>query len=76
MPVEKFRSFEAAADAMVTVPEADGERPLPERIAALWDLSAQLTSPLGLRGVYKFRSIEESNAQREQLIINRSHGVR
>lgn len=76
MPVEKFRSFEAAADAMVTGREDDGDRPLSERIAALWELSARLTSPLGLRGVYKFRSIEESNAQRDQLIINRSHGVR
>lgn len=62
MPVTKFRSFEEAERALWM----DCSDPtLPRRIRALWSRrggSVPLPAP---RGVRKYRSIEEANADRD-----------
>lgn len=68
MTVQKFRSFDEARRALIQ--ERD-EGNLPARIAALWDRSGRLTPPLGLRGVRKYRSLEEADADRLALITRR-----
>jgi len=64
MPVLKFRSLEAASDALWL------DRKDPRSLATLewvWALAARF-SPLRLApGVHKYRSIEEANQARDEL---------
>jgi hypothetical protein len=62
MPVWKYRSVEEMPEAW----QMKRDRPLGPRIRAVLSL-ARLAPPLGIpRGVYKFRSIEEAQADRER----------
>ena len=72
VPVQKFRSFEEATRALAVQP-ADPDT-IASRVAALWALSAALASPLGFRGVRKYRSIEDANADHERLVMARPAG--
>jgi len=72
MPVQKFRSFDEATRALAMQP-ADPDA-LAARIASLWALSSALTPPLGLRGVRKYRSIEDANADRDRMTVARPAG--
>jgi len=71
MPVEKFRTFEAASLALARRRGSDDDTQLAARVAALWAMSAALASPLECRGVRKFRSIEEADADRVRMTIER-----
>ena len=73
MPVQKFRTFEAAEYAMVSRRSAgsDDGATLPARIAALWAMSSALTTPIVRRGVRKFRTTEEADADRDRMTIER-----
>lgn len=63
MPVQKFRSIEA----MKAAPVLDRGVPLEVRMANLFARSAKLAPPIDRpRGVFKFRSIEGMQAQRQQ----------
>lgn len=70
MPVHKFRTFEDAARALVRR-ETDGES-IARRVAALWDLSARLTPPLGFRGVRKYVSLAEAEEDRRRMTVQRA----
>jgi hypothetical protein len=62
MPVQKFRSFEEAREALWGDPRD------PEyfrRLAWLWAFSDWLAPKRFPHGVYRFKSIEEANLQRE-----------
>ena len=64
MPIQKFRNLDDMRKALwcETVDE-DCLR----RIAALWSRAARLAPRKYPRGVFKFRSIEEAQAAREQV---------
>ncbi|MBM3464000.1 MAG: hypothetical protein FJX76_18045 [Armatimonadetes bacterium] len=64
MPVRKFRDL----DEMRRTQWMDPHDPLlPRRIAALWAFSEKIMGEVPVpRGVYKFRSIEELNAHRQE----------
>ena len=72
VPVQKFRSFDEATRALATQP-ADPEA-IAARVASLWALSSALTPPLGFRGVSKYRSIEDANADRARMTLARPLG--
>ena len=46
------------------------------RIRDLWRFSHRLTPPLFLPGVYRYRSIEDSEAARERATIERMRAMR
>jgi hypothetical protein len=60
MPVYRFRSIED-----MNLHEPAPSRDLADRIAALWERSAMLLGIPAPRGLRKFRSIEEANAEQE-----------
>jgi hypothetical protein len=67
MPVRKYRSVEEMPD--VATSHDAGDPAIPPKIRYLWRLSEQLLWPVGTcipRGVRKYRSIEEANADRER----------
>jgi hypothetical protein len=73
MPVRRFRSHEEARRALWMDP---GDPGLPGRIRRLWERSRKL-APLGIpRGLRKFRSIEEANAEREAWVRRRVRRIR
>lgn len=63
MPVEKFRDPEEARRAL-WLPV--GDPALAQRCRALWHGWGLLVAPVIPRGVQKFRSLEEANAERER----------
>jgi hypothetical protein len=69
MPVYKFRTFDDAGRALVRG-ESDGES-IARRVAALWELSARLTPPLGFRGVRKYVSLAEAEEDRRRMTVQR-----
>ena len=71
MPVEKFRTFEDASLALARRRGSDDDAQLAARVAALWAMSAALAAPLECRGVRKFRSIEEADADRVRMTLER-----
>jgi hypothetical protein len=46
------------------------------RIKELWRFSSRLVSPLFAPGVYRYRSIEESDTARERATIDRMRAMR
>jgi len=62
MPVKRLRTLEEAEDALVWDPN---DPDLWRAIAGLWELSSRLCPPRLPPGVYKHRSIENLNRQRE-----------
>jgi len=72
MPVTKFRTFDDAERALWLT---CGDPALPRRIRALW--SRRVPAPLpGPRGVLKYRSIEEANADRDRWEQERIDSIR
>lgn len=68
MPVQRFRDLDEARRALWVAP---GDPALPDRIRRLWRFSARLTKPSVPRGVLRFRTIEEANAERERRLKTR-----
>lgn len=67
MPVHKYRRVEDMPD--VALAHDAGDPAIPRKIRYLWALSEALLSPVGTcipRGVRKYRSIEEANADRDR----------
>jgi hypothetical protein len=71
MAVEKFRTFEEASLALARRRGSDEGTQLAARVSALWAMSAALAAPLECRGVRKFRSIEEADADRVRMTLER-----
>jgi len=63
MPVQKFRSFEEARDALWSEP---GTTEHSKRMAWVWSFARRLSPPSFPRGVYRHASIEDANRQREE----------
>lgn len=68
MPVQKFRDFESARQALWL---PSGHKDLVRRIKGLWAFSSRLVPRQIPRGVRKFRSIEEANQEREEWVTRR-----
>ena len=62
MPVQRFRSFDEAREALWG---DAGEPEYLRRVAWLWAFADRLHRRSFPRGVYRFTSIEEANRQRE-----------
>lgn len=74
MPVFKFRTLEEARRAQRLKPD---DPKLERVIRWVWGLAAAMAGPTGApRGVRKFRSIEEANADRKRWEIERSRRLR
>ena len=71
MPIYKYRSVED----MPPVPRADPEDLL-ERIRAVWNRAALLTGLGYPPGLYRFRSLEEAQAARDQVVKQRVQNLR
>jgi hypothetical protein len=67
MPVRKFRSIEEMDDARHELWCEPGEECF-RRIARLWKRSARINPRKFPKGVFKYRSIEEAQADRERLL--------
>lgn len=80
MPVRKYRGVEDMPD--VALEHDRGDPAIPRKIRYLWRLSDALLQPVGTcipRGVRKYRSIEDANADRdrwEQERVDRLRAVR
>jgi hypothetical protein len=74
MPVEKFRSHEAARQAL----HVDRDDPgLAERIHRHWMTMRQLADlPPFPRGVHKYRTVEEAQAERWSFEVERARRLR
>ena len=68
MPVQRFRHLDDARRALWT--SAD-DASLPGRLRQLWCFSARLVGSSPPRGVRRFRTIEEANAERERRVAAR-----
>jgi hypothetical protein len=67
MPVQKYRSVEDMPD--VALLHDAGDPAIPRRIRHLWAMADTLLSPVGTcipRGVRKYRSIEDAQADRDR----------
>jgi len=62
MPVQRFRSFEEAREALWGDP---GDPEYLRQISWLWAFADRLYPRRFPRGVYRYTSIEEANRQRE-----------
>jgi len=62
MPVQRFRTFREARLAQWMAPD---DPRLPGRIRRWWSIAARLSPVRPLRGVRKFRTLEEADAERE-----------
>jgi hypothetical protein len=63
MPIQRFNSFEEARQALVCEPGTEEHL---RRLKALWSRSSRLAPRTFPGGVFKFRSIEEANADRDR----------
>ena len=63
MPVRKYRSLEAAEESLWRDPDEPG---LLAAIRRVWAFSMRLAPRRFPPGVYKYRSIEDANQQREE----------
>lgn len=73
MPIQKFRTLDAARRALWQSPRSPS---LVSHIKALWAFSSRLVPRQIPRGVRKFRSIEEANREREQWVTRRVQALR
>jgi hypothetical protein len=69
--VERFRSVEEMGRAVVPVAPGDGFERFARHCARYWALAPR-SYP---RGVFRFRSIEEAQAAREQLALSTITGA-
>ncbi len=77
MPVRKYRRIEDMPDHALT--HDAGDPAIPDRIRYLWRFSEALLGDVGTcipRGVRKYRSIEEANADRDRWEQERVDRVR
>jgi hypothetical protein len=63
MPVRKFRDVSEMED---TLWYERNDPALPRAIASVWDFAARVCPLQFPRGVHKYRSIEEANADRDR----------
>jgi hypothetical protein len=71
---QRFRDFQEAREALWIEPD---DPRLVERIRSLWAFSSQLLDGLSApRGLRRFRSIEEANADRERWVAERARALR
>jgi hypothetical protein len=61
MPVTRFRTFRDARLAQWMAPD---DPRLPDRIRRWWRISARLLPTRPFRGVQRFRTLEEADAER------------
>jgi hypothetical protein len=73
VPVQKFRDLDAARRALWVDPR---DPALPDRMRRLWRFSARLARPNLPRGLHRFRSIEEANAERKRRETERVRALR
>ena len=66
MAIEKFKSFEDAERALWCF-EPDDE--YYKQVAQLWNLANRLCPPNFPRGIFKYRTREEANKQKEEWIL-------
>lgn len=67
MPVRKYRSVQDMPN--VALEDDAGDPAIPRKIRYLWQVSEALLAPVGTcipRGVRKYRSIEEAQADRDR----------
>lgn len=68
MPIQRYRDFEDARRALWV----DSSDPtLPDRLRRLWRFTARLIASSAPRGVQRFHTIDEANAERERRIQER-----
>jgi hypothetical protein len=72
MTVYRYRDV----SAMPSLPHTAPGPARHARIRDLWEFSAQIAGPLYRPGVYRFRSIEDSFADRERATIERMRAMR
>ena len=63
MPIRKFRDVSEMED---TLWYSRGDPALPPAIARVWDFAARVCPLQFPRGVHKYRSVEEADAERER----------
>jgi hypothetical protein len=68
VPVHRFRDLDDARRALWTGVDDPN---LADRIRRVWRFSARLARPSARRGVLRFRTIDEANAEREQRVTER-----
>jgi len=73
MPIQRFRDFEEAHRALWI---ERGDPRLVPRIRALWAFVSRLAPGSAPRGVRRFRTLEEANADRESWIELRARTLR
>ena len=66
MPVEKYRSIEDMPDVPRRQP---GDPTLARTMRQIWDLGRRASTRRFRPGVYKFRSIEEMDAARDEILV-------
>ena len=79
MPVHKFRTLEEMNDFSDRQWLRTGDPEIIRKIRYLWEMSEALLQPVGLcipRGVRKYRSIEEANADRDRWETERVQKLR
>ena len=73
MPVQRFRDFDAARRATWTT---SGDADLVRRLRHQWRLFDRVAGPAGPRGVRRFASIAEANADRDAWVSARVQRLR
>lgn len=73
MTVKRYRDV---ADMPAPVPGDPADPSLYIRIEQLWSFSGRLVPPLFEPGVYRYRSIDDSHAERERRTIERMRVIR
>jgi hypothetical protein len=68
MAVKKFRSIEAMGELRREAWCDQPDAAYFERVGRLWELSSRISPRTFPRGVYKFRTLEEAQAQRDALL--------
>jgi hypothetical protein len=68
VPVQRFRDLDEARRALWSATDA---ATLSARIRRLWHFTGRLAKPTVLRGVRRFRTIEEANAERDARVTRR-----
>ena len=68
MPIQRFRRVE---DMPPVAPPAPGPGRA-ERLRALWGVWSRILPPLDLRGVRRYRSVEEAARDREAAVVRRA----
>lgn len=68
MPIQRFRRVEDMPPLAPLPPSPERE----DRLRALWGSWLRILPPLDLRGVRRYRSIEEADRDREEAVVRRA----